>query len=1404
MNSYRIGLDIGSTTAKIVAINDRNELIFSKYERHQANILPVITKFLEHLKAQVGNCALTVNVTGSVGMGISESYQLPFVQEVIAATEFVKTLYPSVATIIDIGGEDAKIVYLHKDGTTDLRMNGNCAGGTGAFIDQMAILLDVDISDMDALAQKAEHTYSIASRCGVFSKTDIQNLLSKNVSKSDIAISIFHAVAVQTTSTLSHGCKIIPKILLCGGPLTFIPSLRKAFAHYLNLGENDFVIPPNANLIPAWGAALYQNTGQSTIQLNNILTALNDPSLKNTHSQNNLLPIFSSTEEYNLWKLEKKCDYIKQVSLENYIGHAYIGIDSGSTTTKIIVIDDNEKILFSYYAPNDGNPIAAAQKGLVEFNLTCQKFGAKPKIVGSCSTGYGEDLIKASFKLDNGIIETIAHYLAARKINPKVSFILDIGGQDMKAIFIENNVLSRMEINEACSSGCGSFIETFAKSMNFSVADFATAACLSKYPSDLGTRCTVFMNSKVKQVLREGASISDIAAGLSYSVIKNCLYKVLKLKSTKELGNEIVLQGGTMKNDSVVRTFEILTGVKVHRSNIPEIMGAYGCALYAKSAIGTEVNLETIINTASYATKIFQCSGCENNCYVNKYSFTNGNTYFSGNKCEKIFSNNGDDCTKGENIYDDKYNYLFNRKNTTSTGAIIGLPRCLNMYENYPFWHKLFDACGLQVCLSDPSLFINYEKGIHSIMSDNICFPAKLVHSHIYNLINKNVSRIFMPYVIYEKEEDEKQINSFNCPIVSGYSDVIKSVMDEDTQIPIDAPVITFKNEGLLKIQCLNYLSSLGIKSSTANTAIKLALAAQREYEDNIKIRTQNIFASSQKNGHVAVLLAGRPYHADPLVQHKLSDFIASMGIDVLSEDIVRNDNNISIKNSFLLEQWAYINRILKAAQWVANQGNNVHFMQMTSFGCGPDAFLLDEVRSILACHGKSLTILKIDDVNNIGSLKLRVRSVVESIKFNGKQPLITQPFINAATFTKEKKGYKIIAPFFTEFISPLIPSFFKLTGYDIDILPKSDKMSVDCGLQYANNEVCYPATLVVGDIIKALKSGKYDCLKTAIAVTQTGGQCRASNYIGLIKRALVEAGFKQVPVISVSLDKTLRNQQPGFKVNWLKIWHIAVTVLLYSDCIAKFYYASVVREKSKGIANKLKDKYLELAKEYIQKNDSKGLLALLSLAAKEFNTIISTDKHLPKVGIVGEIYLKFNSFAHKNVSKWMLDNNIEIVPPILTNFFMQSFVNRQVNKQTHLQKDYIPNFIAKTIYEKIDKQIQKVNELGKDFLYFMPFTNIFADAKNGSEIVNLAAQFGEGWLLPGEVITFAKQGINNVISLQPFGCIANHIVAKGIEKKIKTLYPQMNLLSLDFDSGVSDVNITNRLLLFAANIKNV
>ncbi len=1076
-----------------------------------------------------------------------------------------------------------------------------------------------------------------------------------------------------------------------------------------------------------------------------------------------------------------------------------LGIDSGSTTTKIVALDKQKRSLFSYYAPNKGNPIQTVREGLEALWQKAKETGAELIVRGSCSTGYGEDLIKAAFGLNEGIIETIAHYMAARDIQPDTSFILDIGGQDMKAIFVENGVINHIEINEACSSGCGTFIETFAKSMGYSVEAFATAACMGKLPCDLGTRCTVFMNSKVKQVLREGATIGDIAAGLSYSVINNCLYKVLKLKHTDELGKHIVVQGGTMHNDSVVRALELLTGCKVSRSDRPELMGAYGCALYAWEHATQSITLQNITENASYTTRLLQCKGCENVCSVNRYVFQNGNIYFSGNKCERVFTNKGNKERYGANLYAEKLRLLFerNQPEATEKALKIGIPRVLGFYENYPFWHSLFTACGLQVILSDVSTYGNYEKGVKSAMADNICFPAKLVHSHILDLQEKGADRIFFPYVIFEQRHGGQ--NSFNCPIVTGYSDVVKSSMR--LSVPLDSPAITFKDPKALKKEIQDYLYTLGISKHTAGKALQTALEAQQKYENDISEANLKAFEQGSKERHLIIVLAGRPYHADPLVQHKLADMVAALGVDCLTADVARNAE-VKLDDVHFISQWAYPQQILKAAKWVALQGKNVQFVELTSFGCGPDAFMLDEIHALLARHGKALTQLKIDDISNTGSLKLRIRSIVDSLKLDlhvTKQNHIDKPFLTTPPYTEaeRKKRKKLIVPYFTDFIAPLIPSFLKLAGYDADVLPISDTGSDETGLRYANNEICYPATLIVGDIINAFKKGTYETDNTAVLITQTGGQCRASNYISLIKKALVDAGYGNVPVVSLTMDGNMQNNQPGFQMRMRKLIPIALATILYTDAISKLYYAASPREKEKGQARKLRDKYLDIAKNPVKRNQPKELINYLQVAAQDFNRIAS-DVHCPRVGIVGEIFLKFNSYAQRGITQWFLDNGIEVEAPILSSFFLQSFVNREINARTKVETSNLPLFVLRGLYKVVNHRIKEVNNACAAFRYFHPFDDIYTLAENARSIVSLSAQFGEGWLLPGEVATMVHHGITHVVSLQPFGCIANHIVSKGIETRLRKLFPQLSFLGLDFDSGVSDVNITNRLLLFA------
>ncbi len=1405
---YFAGIDIGSTTFKLVVVDKDGKMLFSNYKRHNTDIREAAIDAYQKLFDAVGDCDLKITLTGSVGMGYSEATGMDFVQEVVASAELIKSQFPEIRTFIDIGGEDSKMIFFEEHKSPDIRMNGSCAGGTGAFIDQTASLLNVETKELDTLAEKAETIYPIASRCGVFSRTDIQNLVSRNVSKNDIAASVFNAVAIQVISSLSRGTDILPKVFFCGGPFAFLPQLKKAFMNQLNLSEEDCILTDKAQYVPAWGSALISIKSEDKPQtLSVILENMKNSTGAFQNTLSHRLPsLFKSEEDFEKWKKKKgarnvpKTEWDKLESLD-----CYLGVDSGSTTTKIVLMDQNENVVFQDYSRNNGDSFHAFWEGLKRLRNEARGHGREIRIIGSATTGYGENLIKTAFNIHRGIIETIAHYMAARKIMPEVSFILDIGGQDMKAIFIENGVIKRLEINEACSSGCGSFIENFANMLNYPVAEFAQMSCYAKNPCDLGTRCTVFMNSKVKQAMREGANVEDIAAGFSYSVVKNCLFKVLKLKDTKELGKHIVVQGGTFRNLSIVRALELQTGVEVAYSDIPEMMGAYGAALFAKEKHSPDdyvLTLDQLVESQEYSSYFEVCPGCENHCTVKIFQFANGNKFFSGNNCEKIYSNRSESNRKGINQHHERYKLLFNRENLKKPLMRIGIPRGLGMYENYPFWHKLLTMCNIQPVLSKASTNKLYEKGIHSIMSDNICFPAKLMHGHVMDLIERKVDRILYPYAIFESKESPKSTNSYNCPVVAGYADVIRSSIDPEGVygIPLDMPTTSFNNEKLLRKSCLEYLKSLGIKASVAEMAFAEAVKEQRNYVVTLAEQNRHILEQAKRENRMVIMLAGRPYHIDPLIQHKISDCISDMGIDVITENITLLSNDDVFEEVNAISQWAYPNRVFKAAQYVADSPENVHFVQLTSFGCGPDAFIIDEIGDVLRRRGKSLTLLKIDDVNNIGSLRLRIRSLVESLRFSHTRSESVPPK-KLPVFTDQERHRKILVPYFAEGYSEFVPTLFSLMGYELINLPMGDVESAEIGLKYANNEVCYPATIVIGSIIRELKSGKYNLDDIAVGMTQTGGQCRATNYLALIKDALLSAGFN-VPVISVALGQSLKNDQPGFKLKFKGNLTIACYTLLYADCISRLYFASVVREKEKGLAKRLRYKYIDLALPYVAKRDFRALPKLFRQAVEEFTNSIVPGVKAPVMGVVGEIYVKYNSFSHKNVLEWLSEQGVEVIAPSMYNFFANSFVNKHINKEHHIKEVGIPLPVNDMIYKLVYACAKKFDRIGREFPYYQPFADIFHDAELASNVINLSANFGEGWLIPAELSSFAERGINNVISLQPFGCIANHVISKGIEKRIKKIYPQMNLLFLDFDGSTSEANVFNRLHFMVDNAK--
>jgi predicted CoA-substrate-specific enzyme activase len=1409
MTNLRMGIDIGSTTAKIAVLDQENQLVFSAYQRHNAKTLSTLQSMSEKAKEHLGDVRVDLLVTGSAGLGICEKFDLPFIQEVVASAEVVRQLYPDVKTLIDIGGEDAKMIFFNAEGGPDIRMNGSCAGGTGAFIDEMANLLDVPVSELDYLAGEHTMTYPMASRCGVFAKTDLQNLLSRDIPRADVAASVFHAVVLQTLATLSRGYDPNPLILFSGGPLTFLPALKKAFMDVLRLSPGDILEVENAQLLPAIGAALADTSTKQAFSLAALVGLLKSFQTRTATIRNRLPALFDDQRAYQTWESARLQHRIERVDMSRLNGDKlFLGVDSGSTTTKLVLIDSRGRVVFKHYANNRGNAIRTLQEGLKELRELFDQNGKTPRILKSVVTGYGEDLIRAAYGFDDGMVETLAHFRAAKAFDEQVSFILDIGGQDMKAIFVKDGFIQNIEINEACSSGCGSFIESFARSMGYSVADFAQKACAAEAPCDLGTRCTVFMNSRVKQALREGAEIEDISAGLAVSVIKNALHKVLKVTDTDQLGDNIVVQGGTFRNPAVQKAMESLLGRSVTCPDMAELMGAYGAALTARDSYNanglkasTFVGLENLETIGNYEKRLIRCRGCENNCAVTKMTFPNGNVFYSGNRCENIYTNSGKAEREGINLPAVKYELLFKRAMEPESPPrfTIGIPRVLNQFENFPFWNTLFVECGIKVQLSAPSSNAVFQKGTAHIMSENLCFPAKLVSGHIMDLIETGVDRIFFPMVFYEENSYSDSANSYNCPVVSGYADVIRSVIDPQSKhgIPLDMPSINLDDKKLLKRACLAYLSDLGIPARVIRRAFARALESQKQFKAQVRTLGAEILDNARAEERPVILLLGRPYHIDPLINHKIPDILTGFGVDVITEDSIPLEPGQSLENQYVMTQWEYINRYYHAARWAGTQ-DHVELVQLNSFGCGPDPFVLEEIRTILGEYAKHPTVIRIDEIESPGSTRLRLRSMMEMIRLHaGSEKHSYRPRKTTKVYQPQDRERTLIVPDFSPFCSPPIVRPFKDMGYEIVALPPADRASVDAGLKYTNNEICYPGIITIGDLVKALQSGQYDPSKTAIGFSQTGGQCRASSYPSMIKKALVAAGYEDVPVVTLSTNLENLNDQPGFKFDTKEYMYKAIIGMMFTDALSEMYHSSVVREVRKGDSIQLVDKYMKPFWEGHIPLERTALLEHIHQAVEDFNALGITDRTLPRVGIVGEIYVKYNAFSNNYVADWLMEQDIEVVMPTFLEFFAGGLILMEKRVDSNLKRPnllWILSLLGKRLLRGF---LNEVDGIMQNYRHYRPYHDIQEIARKAQEIVSLNHQYGEGWLIAGEIASFVKDGVNNVLCLQPFGCIANHVVAKGAEKKMKELYPQLNLLFLDADAGVSEVNFFNRMHFF-------
>ena len=1405
MSTFTLGIDIGSTTVKIAILDEQEHLLFADYERHFANIQETLADLLEKAYAELGELSLSPVITGSGGLTLATHLEVPFVQEVIAVSTSLQKMAPQTDVAIELGGEDAKIIYF-EGGNIEQRMNGICAGGTGSFIDQMASLLQTDASGLNEYAKDYKALYPIAARCGVFAKTDIQPLINEGATKEDLSASIFQAVVNQTISGLACGKPIRGHVAFLGGPLHFLSELKKAFIRTLKLDEEHTIVPENSHLFAAIGSAL-NSKKETVVSLTDLKDRLRN-SIKLEFEVARMEPLFATDEDYQAFRTRQDSYKVATGDLASYRGNCYLGIDAGSTTTKTALVGEDGSLLYSFYSNNNGSPLKTAIRSIQEIYSLLPE---DAHIAYSCSTGYGEALIKAALLLDEGEVETVSHYYAAAFFDPEVDCILDIGGQDMKCIKIKNQTVDSVQLNEACSSGCGSFIETFAKSLNYSVQDFAKAALFAQHPIDLGTRCTVFMNSKVKQAQKEGAEVSDISAGLAYSVIKNALYKVIKVSDATELGKHIVVQGGTFYNDAVLRSFERIANCEAIRPDIAGIMGAFGAALIARERYekGKETTMLSIdkINELKYTTSMANCRGCTNNCRLTINKFTGGRQFISGNRCERGI---GKEKNKDHvpNLYEYKYKRLFSYQPLTADQAKrgrVGIPRVLNMFENYPFWFTFFTELKYEVVLSPTSTRKIYELGIESIPSESECYPAKLAHGHISWLLKNGVKFIFYPCVPYERNEFPDAVNHYNCPIVTSYAENIKNNVDElhDPSIDFRNPFLAFTSEAILTDRLVQVFPEL--PADEVKAAAHKAWAELEQVHKDVQKKGEETLACLKETGRRGIVLAGRPYHIDPEIHHGIPDLINSYGIAVLTEDSVSHLAQIE-RPIRVNDQWMYHSRLYAAANFVKTR-DDLDLIQLNSFGCGLDAVTTDEVFEILDGSGKIYTCLKIDEVNNLGAARIRVRSLLAAIRAKEAQnrPREIKPAsIEKVSFTKEmRKSYTILCPQMSPFHFTILQAVLNTCGYHLEVLPNDNKHAVDVGLKYVNNDACYPSLIVIGQIMDALLSGKYDLNRTAVIMSQTGGGCRASNYIAFIRRALKKAGMEQIPVISANLSGLESN--PGFRIT-LPLAKRMVYGAVFGDILMKCVYRMRPYEVEKGIVNR-KHKIWEQRVIAFLQGDSVSHSQFKKLCREmvhDFDTIPITDEKKPRVGIVGEILVKFLPAANNHLAELLESEGAEAVCPDLIDFFNYCFYNQNF-KSEYLGFKKSKAVLGNLGIKGIEWIRKTANEAFAESRHFTPSADIRNLAEMASPIVSPGNQTGEGWFLTGEMMELIHGGVPNIVCIQPFGCLPNHIVGKGVIKEIRRTHPEANIVAIDYDPGASEVNQLNRIkLMLSTAVRNL
>ena len=1456
----RLGIDVGSTTVKLAVIDDNDHLVYANYERHHTDVRATAKELFARAQRVIGDTPMRVSITGSGGMLLAKWLDLEFVQEVIASKRAVETLIPQTDCAIELGGEDAKIIYF--DNGIEQRMNGTCAGGTGAFIDQMASLLHTDASGLNELAKGATQIHPIASRCGVFAKSDVQPLLNEGAAPADVAASIFQAVANQTVSGLACGHPIRGYVAFLGGPLQYLSELRHRFYVTLNLDEEHIIVPENAHLFVATGAAL---AGESDkyITFAEAIRLLED--LKDTQGSEvaRLDPLFSTEEDYQEFKARHDQQVVPKGDLTSYHGRVFIGIDAGSTTMKAAVVGEDGELLYTWYGNNNGDILGTARTITDDIY---DKMPADCTIGHVTTTGYGEQILIEALRADSGEIETVAHLRGAKAFIPDVEFILDIGGQDMKCLQVKDGVIEHIMLNEACSSGCGSFIESFAVSMNMSVQEFAAAAVHATSPVDLGSRCTVFMNSRVKQAQKEGATIGDVAAGLSYSVIKNALFKVIKLRDFDEIGKYCVVQGGTFMSDATLRAFELLTGRDVIRPDVAGCMGAYGAALLARDRAGKTgtsglLSREKIDNLQVKHTNV-HCGRCSNNCLLTINDFGEGHRFITGNRCEKGAGAGKRSKNDAPNLFEYKNKLLFDRpvlSEEEATRGTVGIPRALNMYENYPFWHAFFTKLGFRVVLSDQTNGKTYEAGIESMPSESVCYPAKLSHGHIMNLIAKDPDFIWMPCIRWERKEDEGATNHYNCPIVMSYPQALELNVDElgeGTKVEFLDPFIPYDKKSELKRRLYELISEQREKDAAEgrgrvrgahitraeiDEAVNAAWQADVDFHNAMHRKGDEALRWIEEHDAHGIVLAGRPYHNDPEINHAIPELVHSFGFAVLTEDSVAH-KMLPERPIRVVDQWMFHSRLYRAARFVATR-NDLDLIQLFSFGCGLDALTTDEVQEILEASGKIYTMLKVDQVSNLGAARIRIRSLMAALKEQreelerkstagqicevapegvlcadgtperarkdepGRVPVYRESASAAfkkVRYTKEMQdaGYTILAPQMSPIHFELVEELLKNEGFNAVLLPSVDQGAVDMGLKYVNNDICYPSILVTGQIMEAVLSGKYDLSRTAVLITQTGGGCRATNYIALIRKALKDSGHPEVPVISLTAASGLDEDNSGFNIFKPELLVKALYALLYGDLIMQLLYRVRPYEAEAGSADALYDRMMAEAKGALLSASRRSFYGLCQRTVDAFEALpLVNDRSKPRVGVVGEILVKFHPTANNQVVRVIEQEGCEANVPGLVDFFLFGMTNA-INMKDELGTKATSRFTHKAGIKLIEGFREPINKMLEASTRFEPYPSVWELAEKAGQVLSLCNTMGEGWLLTAEMCDLIETGTPNIVCCSPFACLPNHVVGKAVIKRLREMHPESNIVAVDYDPGASEVNQLNRIKLMISVAK--